>query len=831
VKIELKEFQQDRVNELANELRSASDEYIARGKRQAVCLSSPTGSGKTVMLTAAVERIVQGDESCGPNPDAMFLWLSDQPELNEQTRRKLLATSSSLGPEHLEVIGPAFNRELLPGGKVYFLNIQKLSKTSTLVKPGDGRAFTLWETIANTIDAAGANLYLIIDEAHRGMTEIRGARDEANAIVQRFIKGSDEVPAIPVVVGVSATPERFEELIKGTPRTRRSVEISPEEVRASGLLKEAITLFHPAKKAPSDITLLRQAARAWTRYVEHWDAYCTADGPDVVAPVLVVQVQDGSGKKVSQTDIEEAIEAINEEVGGLPDTALAHAFQEGGDLTVGQHRLRYVGPADIDRDPDVRVVFFKTSLNTGWDCPRAEVMMSFRTAVDATTIAQLIGRMVRAPLARRVGTDDFLNTVALYLPHYDKGGVDAVIKRLREADEGKAPIQIEKGDEVVDLHQDPALGECFALYRTLPSYVIPPARKLSEVKRLLKLARLLANDDIDVGAFDAARDALLDVLARHYTSLSADADFAATVAGEGRVRIRAVEWRFGATRKPGEDFLDVDVSQENLEDLFELAGRKLGEGLHSRYWQARCAADRTRKARAKCEIVALAARPEVIQALESTARELTQAWLKKHHSVISALPDGDKQRYQVIYKLASQPELMPGLEPPLNDRARRSEHKWKRHLYVDDGGDYPADFNRWESATLDEEIDGRGGLVGWLRNPARKDWAVCIPYTHAGEVRGAYPDFVMFRRVEGQLMAHIVDPHSLHLPDAPAKAAAMAEFAALHGLEFGGIDLIIVSKEGRTKRLDLTREEIRDEVKKVQTREHLQALFELPLGR
>ena len=46
-------------------------------------------------------------------------------------------------------------------------------------------------------------------------------------------------------------------------------------------------------------------------------------------------------------------------------------------------------------------MFFKMALSTGWDCPRAEVMMSFRRAEDHTYIAQLLGRMVRTPLARR----------------------------------------------------------------------------------------------------------------------------------------------------------------------------------------------------------------------------------------------------------------------------------------------------------------------------------------------------------------------------------------------------------------------------------------------
>ena len=59
------------------------------------------------------------------------------------------------------------------------------------------------------------------------------------------------------------------------------------------------------------------------------------------------------------------------------------------------------------------MVLFKEALTTGWDCPRAEVMLSFRSAQDYTYIAQLIGRMVRTPLARRIATDDVLNTLSL----------------------------------------------------------------------------------------------------------------------------------------------------------------------------------------------------------------------------------------------------------------------------------------------------------------------------------------------------------------------------------------------------------------------------------
>ena len=62
----------------------------------------------------------------------------------------------------------------------------------------------------------------------------------------------------------------------------------------------------------------------------------------------------------------------------------------------------------------------KEAISTGWDCPRAEVLFSERPAKDATHIAQVIGRMVRQPLAHRIATDDALNSVTCYLPLFDR---------------------------------------------------------------------------------------------------------------------------------------------------------------------------------------------------------------------------------------------------------------------------------------------------------------------------------------------------------------------------------------------------------------------------
>jgi type III restriction enzyme len=598
---------------------------------QAVSLSAATGSGKTVIATAAIETILEGDDAYAPQPEATFLWVTDQPELNEQTRRKMLDASSVLMEDHLVVLGATFDEEFLKPGRVHFLNIQKLGKEKSLVTRGDGRTYTIWDTIANTVKTRPKAFFLIIDEAHRGMGESASAKKDAATIIQKFIKGSpDEIPPVPIVFGISATPERFFKLIEGTGRTLRPLVVNPEDVRASGLLKEVITLYYPEEEQPSDMTMLRDAARSLQKVGREWTDYCTAQGDTVVRPILVVQVQDGDGKKlISKTDLAEAIKCIRDELGEMPNDAFAHAFQEGTRIDVDGRELRYIAPSDIQGDTDVRVVFFKSSLNTGWDCPRAEVMMSFRRAQDATLIAQLVGRMVRTPLARRVDANERLNAVPLYLPHYDADGLKAVIEHLTKPDaEAMPPTEVEKGQNIVTLDRAEGTNEIVTALSALPSYTIPKARKSSEVRRLMKLARLLANDELDDAAHDKAVDLVLGTLRSEYKRLKGTKQFKAVVEEKGKLEVRAVNWQIGSGDVDPGKVIQIDIAVENVDDLFEHAGRKLSEGLHKAWWRSRVEDDPSATDKAKLELFALCIDAAVMKAVEKNAQQLVQRWLK-----------------------------------------------------------------------------------------------------------------------------------------------------------------------------------------------------------
>src|SRR5690606_8270555 len=136
--------------------------------------------------------------------------------------------------------------------------------------------------------------------------------------------------------------------------------------------------------------------------------------------------------KVSDNELADLLGGLRDGWTDLTGNAIAHTFESHASLDIKGQVVRYIAPQDIEDDPDARVVLFKEALTTGWDCPRAEVMLSYRKAEDYTYIAQLIGRMVRTPLAKRVMTDDVLNSVSLYLPYFDESSVLEVVDRLRK---------------------------------------------------------------------------------------------------------------------------------------------------------------------------------------------------------------------------------------------------------------------------------------------------------------------------------------------------------------------------------------------------------------
>ena len=446
MKNELFPFQKTALARLRQSVATALGNYHSTHTPQVVSYTAPTGAGKTIVMSALIEAVYYGDELYPEQNEAIFIWLSDSPQLNEQSRLKIDLKADKIRLNQCVVISDdSFDMEELEDGHIYFLNTQKLSKSSNLTKHSDGRQYTIWETLANTVRNKADRLYFIIDEAHRGA---QGARDltKNTTIMQKFLKGSqaDRLPPMPVVIGMTATPQRFNRLAEGIQSTTHYVKTTADEVRASGLLKDRIIITYP-EHSGNDMAVLQAATDEWRQKWDHWYQYCYEQHYGQVNPILVIQVQNGSGHQISATDLDECLRIMEERLGDrFLEGQVVHAFGEGTPtLQIGGLDVPYCEPSRIADDKRIKVVFFKETLSTGWDCPRAEVMMSFRRAVDYTYIAQLLGRMVRTPTQQHINVDETLNDVHLYLPQFNEATVYDVVKALQDEEGAIIPTDIE----------------------------------------------------------------------------------------------------------------------------------------------------------------------------------------------------------------------------------------------------------------------------------------------------------------------------------------------------------------------------------------------------
>ena len=827
MKVTLFDFQEDALAELHKNLNQAR--VFARvDNPQAISFSAPTGSGKTIVMTALFEDILFGTDELEAQPDAVILWISDMPELNEQTRLKIESKSDRIRVRQLVTVDSTFDAEQLAGGNIYFMNTQKLGTEKLLTRKGDRRQHTIWETLTNTAQAVPDRFYVVIDEAHRGMRTAKAAERAALTIMQKFLLGSPEdgLCRMPLVLGLSATPKRFEDLLADAKHVTYRFHVKADDVRESGLLKDRIVINYPAAARQAEMTLLSEAAAHWQVMRKRWKAYCRAEDEPEVRPILVIQVEDGSDKVLTKTNLGATLSTLESVIGRrLGEGEVAHTFNEIGDHEVDGRRVRRIEASRIEDDPKINVVLFKMSLSTGWDCPRAEVMMSFRPAQDHTYIAQLLGRMVRAPLARRIEKDAALNDVHLYLPHYDRATVEAIVKDLQNT-EDVPPTTIGTARELVTLARRAETETVFEAMQKLITYRVNAVRKQSNLRRLMGLGRGLTQDRIDESLQERVATKIIGKISGEIGRIRAAGEFAQRAKQITGVALET-------TVVSGTIMLDerarytVEAASADIDRHFQQAGRLLGNGLHMAYWKTQ----ENRKAdEVKVELIVATQDHSSMQALEDFAGAEFDSLYEQHKRSTIGLKEQRRKHYERLRLATAQPQDVPWLLPESVDFRRTPEAAFfDKHLYVDENGRFQINLGTWEQGVLEEELTD-SAVVAWLRNVDRKAWSLEIPYDDNGTVRPMFPDLIIVRQDDKGFLFDILEPHDPSRDDNWTKAVGLAKFAEKHWDLFNRIQLIRKKRAPDGKehyfRLDMGREPERKQVLGITSNDALDRVFD-----
>ena len=314
-----------------------------------IILKSCTGSGKTIILTHFM------DEYFKSNHKTVFIWLTPgKGSLEEQSKEKMDRYIYGSQTKLLSDIMTAGFEE----NDACFINWEKLTKKgNNALKDSERTNFI--EHIRNALDN-GLNFKIIVDESHQNDTI------KADDIIELF--HSDKI------IRCSATPKNYKNAIL--------IDIPEEDVIAEGLIKKLLIInenFEQHISVDDQITyLLDQKAE--------------------INPLIIVQIPNKSDALLDR--VEEYFESKG-------------ITYENNSLAVWLSDKKQ-NLEDIE-EPNAEpiAVIIKQAIATGWDCPRAQILVKLRDNMSEVFEIQIIGRIRRMPEAKHYESD-LLDSCYLY---------------------------------------------------------------------------------------------------------------------------------------------------------------------------------------------------------------------------------------------------------------------------------------------------------------------------------------------------------------------------------------------------------------------------------
>jgi len=384
--IELKTYQRNAVSELKGRLVQMLG-YPEQ--RQRLVLKAPTGSGKTVMASTAMDELTRelaaGATDCNYSSVA-WVWLAPN-KLHQQSYRSMrnfFSETRSLRPIWFD---EAEVTEGLRPGEVLFLNWESVNKDNNLLIRDNEQNRTLGALLQKTREERP--VVAVIDEEH--MFAGKNA-EKSERLLREVIKPKIELR-------ISATP---------TSRSDYQVTIRREDVIAEEMIKKGVQL-NPGVKSDTEQHTLTVNQRLLQRALRKRDELAAAWQEYGINPLLLVQLPNDTKETLGDDErrIADEVKAY------LADPAI-DISEENGRLAVWLSKEKSPNLTDIvHTDDPTRVLLFKQAIALGWDCPRAAVLLIFRDLKSIVFTTQTVGRILRMP-QQHFYIDDRLNYGYVY---------------------------------------------------------------------------------------------------------------------------------------------------------------------------------------------------------------------------------------------------------------------------------------------------------------------------------------------------------------------------------------------------------------------------------
>lgn len=376
--IHLKPYQEKAVRSLVE----GATELLHESKRRLpLLLKAPTGSGKTVVMAAFLDRFtrsIETDDTVRQKRYA-FLWIAPM-KLHEQSYQRLrgfYAEIRSLRPVKFDDVASG----AMKANEILFVNWESINSEDNVLWRMNEQGRTIPDLVRRT-KASGVEVIAVIDEYH--LFAHNGTRSEA------VLKALDAR----LEIAVTATPPQ-----EFAARANKVV-MRTKEVIDAGMIKKGVRLNPDLDAAQQenktlDAVLLRTAL---ARRKALQGAY-SALGVNI-NPLLLIQLPNDS-------------KSLNDDDRAKKDLVL-YELEKLGYTTANKRLAVWLsdGKDKINLDgleeamSGVEVLLFKQAIAQGWDCPRAAVLLIYRELKQEQFSVQTVGRILRMPQQHHYERDE-----------------------------------------------------------------------------------------------------------------------------------------------------------------------------------------------------------------------------------------------------------------------------------------------------------------------------------------------------------------------------------------------------------------------------------------
>ena len=397
------EFQKDAIDDL---IKAFLNLWTEEGRQLPLVFKSPTGSGKTFM----VAHFLRGLNHL-PNWDEgkAFIWITFSDDIAMQSKNKFEEYFENTLENGLLTVAD-INRGKLQKNDILFLNWQKVvsraAENRVLRRPENEEerkeSGYYFEDFIDNTHKENREIILIIDEAHTHVTA---------DLAQKIIDYIDPK----VALHVTATPPESVEL--KSRRLNSFVEVQRQRVVGEGLIKEKIVVQteEDLRKYGSedlDEILIDLGLDKRKEIVEEYKKL----GKNI-NPLVLIQLPNDDKQLIDlgqKTKEEVVAELLSKK--GVNSSRIAKWFDD-------HPRPEFLE----ENDDENEFLLFKQAAGTGWDCPRAHILVMFREISSDTFYVQTVGRILRMPEPNR--KDDYKNSTLIrtgfLFTNYERNKVSA----------------------------------------------------------------------------------------------------------------------------------------------------------------------------------------------------------------------------------------------------------------------------------------------------------------------------------------------------------------------------------------------------------------------